>query len=295
MFHKLPGFLTLLGFALLSLPILSEEPTLPTHREEADLTRPVSASFEGVFEREPRLVGEKQKLCPVLKTKDRTYRLRTYTDAPCVETLKACKQGTRCVVRGEISAEGDLWVEELTALSEASAVDTSKQKAVENCFSILRNEMSLNWFDEQLWAACLGADPDCIIKQCRANKELYPEDFVSACGGTYDQNKQPSWDVSRLKVKSFKDLIRNPRPSLPQTPAPRPAQPTSKPPCQFWRAEAEGKGPIHNGSCGHFPGSGASPWDAENRALTACRQNAGRSPHGEICRCLIVTPARCMR
>lgn len=268
----------------------------PSHREEADLTRPVTASFEGIFDRETRKIGEEQKLCPVLKAKDKTYRIRSYTDSPCLETIKACKPGTLCVIKGELSAEGDLWAEEFSVVTVREEKDPSNKKAVENCFSVLRSEMSMNWFDEQLWAACLGADPDCIINECRANKELYPEDFVEACGGTYDQDKQPNWDISRLTVKSFKTMKASKKPSAPVA---RPFQPPSaasnKPACQFWRAEAEGKGPIHNGSCGFFPGSGPNPWDAENLALNTCRQNAGKSPHGEVCRCTIVTPARCIR
>lgn len=274
------------------------ESSKPSHREEADLTRPVLSAFEGVFDREVRKVGEDKKLCPVLKVKDKTYRIRTYTDSPCLETIKNCTPGTRCTVKGELSAEGDLWADEFTVFDGRTS---PKQKAVENCFSILRAEMSINWFDEQLWAACLGAEPDCIIKQCRANKELYPEDFVEACGGTYDQNKQPDWDVSRLKVKPFKDLksVERPRPPVispaPSFPSSGSSSGNSSRPCQFWRAEAEGKGPIHNGSCGFYPGSGPTPWAAENMALNTCRQNAGKSPHGEVCRCIIVTPARCMR
>ena len=69
----------------------------------------------------------------------------------------------------------------------------------------------------------------------------------------------------------------------------------SKPGCRYWRAEAEGAGPIHNGSCGFFPGSGSTPWEAEARAINNCRQNAGESPHGERCRCTIYQPALCER
>jgi len=263
------------------------------HREEADLTRPVVSTFEGVFDYESRKVGAEEKLCPVLKTKTQTYRIRTYTDAPCLEAIKECKSGASCRVRGEISAEGDLWAEEFKVLGQGEKKEINK-KTIENCFSILRAEMSKNWFDEQLWAACLGADPDCVIQQCRANKELYPEDFVEACGGKYDQKKQPTWDVSHLKVKSFYDRPTEPSP-LPSGKPPVASRPAASHPCQFWRAEAEGKGPIHNGSCGFFPGSGPTPWSAESTALQTCRQNAGKSPHGEVCRCLIVTPARCVR
>jgi len=268
----------------------SEGP-LATHREEADLTRPVISSFEGVFEREERRIGEDLRLCPVLKSKDKSYRIRTYTDSACKEAIKNCKAGTPCVIRGELSSDGDLWAEEFSSVVVQSDSDTNKRKAVENCFSVLRREMSMNWFDEQLWAACLGAEPDCIIKQCRANKELYPEDFVEACGGTYDQNIQPTWDVSRLKVKSFYDLKNSQKT---ETPVAKPPPP-SRPSCQFWRAEAEGRGPIHNGSCGRFTGSGPTPWEAESFALNTCRQNAGKSPQGEVCRCAIINPARCVR
>jgi len=269
----------------------SESPK-SNHREESDLTRPVMASFEGVFDFEERQLGEQFRLCPVLKTKDKTYRIRTYTDSSCKETIKECKSGVRCTIRGEISSEGDLWAEEFS-VSAQNETDPTNRKAIENCFSILRDEMSMNWFDEQLWAACLGADPDCIIKQCRANKELYPEDFVEACGGRYDQDKQPTWDVSRLKVKSFYDLKKSAPSNAPVTKPQPPTTPRGS--CQFWRAEAEGKGPIHNGSCGFFPGSGPTPWEAESFAMNACRQNAGKSPHGEVCRCSITTPARCVK
>jgi hypothetical protein len=289
MFKQIYGFLVFSLIVTVCIRGFSENPK-NSHREEADLTRPVSSSFEGIFDREMRLVEKENRLCPVLKTKEKSYRIRTYTDSSCLEAIKECKAGSRCVIRGELSPAGDLWAEEFSVVVQTEK-DTANRKLVENCFFILRNEMSMNWFDEQLWAACLGADPDCIVKQCRANKELYPEDFVEACGGTYDQSNQPTWDVSRLKVKSFYDLKNSPKT---ETPVAKP-QPQSKPACQFWRAEAEGKGPIHNGSCGHFPGSGPNPWDAENRALNSCRQNAGKSPHGEVCRCTITTPARCVK
>jgi len=290
---KLPFPHLLLLVLTVGVQIFSSPPQVG-HREEADLTRPVNLTFEGVFDWEVRNLGPDQKLCPVLKTKSLTYRIRTYADAPWVEAIRDCKSGTPCLVKGKVSAEGDLWAEEFSIVSGIGITnELSKQKSFENCFSILRNEMSMNWFDEQLWAACLGADPDCIIKQCRANKDLYPEDFVAACGGSYDPGKQPDWDVSKLKVKSFKDLKSSKKPSPITRPAPAIPQPSHSP-CQFWRAEAEGKGPIHNGSCGFFPGSGSKPWEAENMAINTCRQNAGRSPHGEVCRCTITMPARCI-
>ena len=101
-------------------------------RQEADVTRKVAPPYyTGTLQLEPREVGEEIKLCPVLKANDgKTYRLRTYTESSCKEAIDKCKPGDRCVVKGKVGSEGDLFVEEFSSLSreeKAPAVKEAKQ------------------------------------------------------------------------------------------------------------------------------------------------------------------------
>ena len=92
------------------------------------------------------------------------------------------------------------------------------------CFSILRVEMSANWFDNNLWPACLGGgDLSCVVQQFREHRDYYPEDLPGPCGGTYDLNNQPDFDVSDLPTKPE---IR-PIPTTPTSPPTNPSRPST--------------------------------------------------------------------
>jgi hypothetical protein len=96
-------------------------------RQEADVTRKMAPPYyTGVLQLEPREVGEEIKMCPVLKVNGKTYRLRTYTESSCKEAIDNCKPGDRCVVRGEVGSEGDLFAEEFTSFSKGEKAPAVK-------------------------------------------------------------------------------------------------------------------------------------------------------------------------
>jgi hypothetical protein len=96
-------------------------------RQEADVTRKVAPPYyTGVLQLEPREVGEEIKMCPVLKVNGKTYRLRTYTESSCKEAIDNCKPGDRCVVKGEVGSEGDLFAEEFTSFSKGEKAPAVK-------------------------------------------------------------------------------------------------------------------------------------------------------------------------
>ncbi len=88
------------------------------------------------------------------------------------------------------------------------------------CFTILRQVMSPNWYDESLWPACLGADPKCVVEQQRQHPDLYPEDYPGPCGGEYNMDNQPQGDVGSVPGRP---VINPPRPAPAPVPAPAPA------------------------------------------------------------------------
>lgn len=87
----------------------------------------------------------------------------------------------------------------------------------QQCFKILRKEMSANWYDNNIWPACLGGgDLSCVVDQFRMNPDYYPEDLPEPCGGVYHIRNQPKFDTSGLPT----------RPKMEETAPPKPVNPT---------------------------------------------------------------------
>ena len=127
--HKI--FSVLVAVMALTVPVISFADDLHTksNRQEADVTRKVAPPFyTGVLQLEPRKDGEEIKLCPVLKVDGKTYRLRTYTEKSCKESIDSCKPGERCVVKGEVSSEGDLFAEEFTSFAKGEKAPVVKEE-----------------------------------------------------------------------------------------------------------------------------------------------------------------------
>jgi len=121
------------------------------------------------------------------------------------------------------------------------------------CFSILRKEMSRNWYDESLWPACLGGgDLSCVVNQFRQNPDYYPEDLPEPCGGIYNMRNQPDFDVSDMPKKP--EIQTPTRPTTPPPPVvtspQRPNSNSGAAPCRGAKVRCSVNWECCSNSCG---------------------------------------------
>jgi hypothetical protein len=142
---------SLFGVLLVSgLFLASEQSFAEPHekggRAEADITKKIEPPYyTGVLTTEPRQIGEEFRLCPVLKDEasGKIYRIRTYTDSPCKVAIENCKAGEKCVIKGVVNSEGDIFAEEFTSFAPPIApmeVTISKKTSTGAKFKMVSKE-----------------------------------------------------------------------------------------------------------------------------------------------------------